>query len=97
MLWVVAITLFTPFIANTAGWLITELGRYPWTVYGLFTIEDSVSPNVSATSLVISNIVYFVLFSGLALTMVFDSGELGYGHENNQMEGTLHRSRRRSI
>ena len=66
-----AITLFTPFIANTAGWLITELGRYPWTVYGLFTIEDSVSPNVSVTSLLISNIVYFLLFSGLGGTMVY--------------------------
>jgi len=67
------------------------LGRYPWTVYGLFTIEDSVSPNVSATSLVISNIVYFVLFSGLALTMVYlIRQELGHGPENNQMEGTLH-------
>ena len=77
MLWVVAITLFTPFIANTAGWLITELGRYPWTVYGLFTIEDSVSPNVSATSLVVSNIVYFVLFSGLALNNgLFDSARV---------------------
>lgn len=71
LLWLVAITLFTPFIANTAGWLITELGRYPWTVYGLFTIEDSVSPNVSVTSLLISNIVYFLLFSGLGGTMVY--------------------------
>ncbi len=57
--------------ANTAGWLVTELGRYPWTVYGLFTIEDSVSPNVSVTSLLISNIIYFLLFSGLAVTMIY--------------------------
>ncbi|WP_195971944.1 cytochrome ubiquinol oxidase subunit I [Enterococcus gallinarum] len=71
LLRIVAFTLFTPFIANTAGWLITELGRYPWTVYGLFTIEESVSPNVSATSLLISNTVYFLLFSGLGGTMVY--------------------------
>lgn len=70
MLWIVALTTFTPFIANTAGWLITELGRYPWTVYGLFTIEESVSPNVSTTSLLISNIVYFLLFATLAVTMI---------------------------
>jgi cytochrome d ubiquinol oxidase subunit I len=50
---------------------VTELGRYPWTVYGLFTIEDSVSPNVSVTSLLISNIIYFLLFSGLAVTMIY--------------------------
>ncbi|KAF1304126.1 cytochrome ubiquinol oxidase subunit I [Enterococcus saccharolyticus] len=71
MLWIVALTTFTPFLANTAGWLVTELGRYPWTAYGLFTIEQSVSPNVSATSLMISNIVYFVLFAGVGSVMAY--------------------------
>lgn len=71
MLWVMALTTFTPFIANTCGWLVTELGRYPWTVYGLFKIEDSVSPNVSVSSLLFSNIVYFLLFGGLAVVMVY--------------------------
>lgn len=70
-LYVVAFCTFVPFMANTAGWLITELGRYPWTVYGVFTIADSVSPNVSATSLLISNIVYFLLFSGLGGVMIY--------------------------
>ncbi|WGN90564.1 cytochrome ubiquinol oxidase subunit I [Ligilactobacillus faecis] len=70
MLWVLALTTFTPFIANTAGWFITEFGRYPWTVYGLFTIQQSISSNVSATSLLISNIVYFVLFTTLAIVMI---------------------------
>ena len=41
--WIVALCTFAPFLANTTGWLVTELGRYPWTVYGLFTIEQSVS------------------------------------------------------
>ena len=68
--WVLAITTFFPFIANTAGWLIAELGRYPFTVYGMFTIADSVSPDVSATSLLISNIVYFCLFATLAVVMI---------------------------
>ncbi len=71
MLRIVALCTFVPFLANTAGWLITELGRYPWTVYGLFTIEDSISPNVSATSLLISNVVYFLLFAGLAVVMIY--------------------------
>lgn len=71
MLWIVGLSTFVPFLANTAGWLIAELGRYPWTVYGLFTIEDSVSPNVSVTSLLISNTIYFLLFASLAVTMVY--------------------------
>ncbi|MCS6716247.1 cytochrome ubiquinol oxidase subunit I, partial [Proteus terrae] len=27
-------SMFLPFLAITSGWLVTELGRYPWTVYG---------------------------------------------------------------
>ena len=71
MLWVVGLCTVAPFLANTTGWLITELGRYPWTVYGLFTIEQSVSPNVSVTSLLISNIIYFLLFAGLGSVMIY--------------------------
>ncbi|KRL02471.1 cytochrome ubiquinol oxidase subunit I [Liquorilactobacillus capillatus] len=70
MLWILGLCTFIPFVANTAGWLVTELGRYPWTVYGVFTIKQSVSPNVSVTSLLISNTIYFLLFSGLAITMI---------------------------
>ena len=71
LLWIFGFMTFSPFLANTSGWLITELGRYPWTVYGLFKIEDSVSPNVSVTSLLISNSIYFLLFAGLGSVMVY--------------------------
>lgn len=71
MLWVVALMTFTPFCVNTAGWVITEMGRYPWTVYGVYKIKDSVSPNVSVGSLLFSNIVYFLLFAGLGSVMVY--------------------------
>lgn len=95
MLWIMGLCTFAPFLANTAGWLVTELGRYPWTVYGLFTIKDSVSPNVSATSLLISNIVYFLLFSGLAITMIYlVKRELNKGPE---IEGTIDPDRDPSI
>lgn len=69
-LWVLGILTFSPFLVNTAGWLITELGRQPWTVYGLFTTAQSVSPNVSVASLLTSNIVYFCLFTFLAIVMI---------------------------
>ncbi|PZO95741.1 cytochrome ubiquinol oxidase subunit I [Streptococcus halichoeri] len=70
LLGIVALTTFAPFLANTFGWIITEQGRYPWTVYGLFKIKDSVSPNVSVASLLVSNTVYFLLFTGLGAMMV---------------------------
>ncbi|MDR2465406.1 MAG: cytochrome ubiquinol oxidase subunit I [Streptococcaceae bacterium] len=70
-LYVTGLTMFVPFIANSAGWLITELGRQPWTVYGLIKTKDSVSPNVSVASLLVSNIIYFLLFSVLGIVMVY--------------------------
>lgn len=70
LLGIIGLTTFIPFIANTSGWLITELGRFPWTVYGLFTIADSISPTVSAGELLASNIIYFVLFTFMGLVLV---------------------------
>src|SRR2546423_5594931 len=35
MLWILLLATPFPFIANTAGWFTTELGRQPWIVYGL--------------------------------------------------------------
>jgi cytochrome d ubiquinol oxidase subunit I len=36
-----------PFLANFAGWILTEAGRQPWVVYGLLKTEDAVSSTVS--------------------------------------------------
>lgn len=70
-LYVLGITTFLPFIANTCGWFITELGRFPWTVYGLFTIADSVSPSTTVGELWFSNIVYFLIFAFLGGVMIY--------------------------
>lgn len=71
LLWIIGLCTFLPFAANTGGWLVTELGRYPWVVYGFLTIADAVSPNVSAGSMLFSNIGYFVIFTILGSVMVF--------------------------
>jgi cytochrome d ubiquinol oxidase subunit I len=60
------------FVAVLAGWITTEVGRQPWTVYGLLRTADSVSPSLSgrdvAVSLIGYAIVYLVMFpSGIAL------------------------------
>jgi cytochrome d ubiquinol oxidase subunit I len=67
-------TLASPlgFIAVTAGWATTEVGRQPWTVYGLLRTRDSVSPSLTGLDVTISligySVVYLVMFSaGFAL------------------------------
>lgn len=59
-----------PFIANTAGWIMTEIGRQPWTVMGLFTTAQSVSPNVTATDLWISIIAFLGAYTILAVVLI---------------------------
>ena len=53
------------FVAVIAGWVTTEVGRQPYTVYGLLRTADSVSPLAApavAASLVAFVIVYFAVF-----------------------------------
>lgn len=53
------------FVAVLAGWITTEVGRQPWTVYGHLTTAQSVSPIDAAAvgaSLVAFVVVYFALF-----------------------------------
>ncbi|MBY4602913.1 MULTISPECIES: cytochrome ubiquinol oxidase subunit I [Bacillus] len=60
-----------PFIANSAGWIMTEIGRQPWTVMGLMTTAQSVSPNVTAGSLLFSIIAFGVMYMILGALLVF--------------------------
>ena len=61
-LWVATWATVTPFLMNTAGWMLTEIGRQPWIVQGLMRTEDGVSPSVGSTSIWISLIVLIVLY-----------------------------------
>ena len=59
-----------PFLMNTAGWLLTENGRQPWIVQGLQLTKNGVSPSVSTAEVVISIIVFFLLYAALAVVDV---------------------------
>jgi cytochrome d ubiquinol oxidase subunit I len=56
----------TGYVAVIAGWVTTEVGRQPWTVYGLLRTADSLSPIAApavASSLAAFAIVYFIVFA----------------------------------
>lgn len=54
-----------PYVANATGWILTEVSRTPWIVFGLLKLDQAISPTVSAgyvlTSLMIFTLVYSVL------------------------------------
>ncbi len=39
---------FLPLAANSAGWLLREMGRQPWSVQGFLLTQNAVSPNTGA-------------------------------------------------
>jgi cytochrome d ubiquinol oxidase subunit I len=63
--WVIAL----PYIANSSGWVLTEMGRQPWIVQGLLKVEDAVSPNLTVLDLWISLIGYTLVYGALAAVM----------------------------
>jgi cytochrome d ubiquinol oxidase subunit I len=54
-----------PYIANSAGWIMTEMGRQPWIVFGLLRTEDAASPNVSAGMVALSLVIFVVIYGVL--------------------------------
>ncbi len=59
---------FLPYIANTAGWILTETGRQPWIVHGLLKTADGVSPQ--SAGMVLTSLIGYVLL--YAILMVAD-------------------------
>ncbi len=55
-----------PYLANTFGWILTEMGRQPWVVYGILKTQDAVSPNLTP-GMVLASLVAFTLVYGLLM------------------------------
>ena len=51
----------------SVGWTFTEMGRQPWLVFGLLRTQDGVSPGVTGVEILISLIVFTVLYGILAV------------------------------
>jgi cytochrome d ubiquinol oxidase subunit I len=58
-----------PYLANTAGWLLTENARQPWIVTHLMKTEDAISPTLTTTDVIISLVGFIAAYT---LLMVFD-------------------------
>jgi cytochrome d ubiquinol oxidase subunit I len=67
LIWAMAL----PYIANTAGWLFTEMGRQPWIVFGLQRTADAVSPTVSAGEMLVSLVAFTLLYGVLMAATVY--------------------------
>jgi cytochrome d ubiquinol oxidase subunit I len=66
MLWSIPL----PYIALQAGWLVTEVGRQPWIVYGVMKTKDAVSP-IATSQVGISFVAFIVVYSILGIVAFY--------------------------
>jgi len=67
LLWAAFLSFPLPFVATLTGWFTAEVGRQPWTVYGVMRTADALTPNLSAaqalSSLAFFGAIYVTIFS----------------------------------
>ena len=71
MLWILMLAFPLPYIANTVGWMTTELGRQPWLVYGLYRTSQGSSPTVHAGTVLFTLIGFCGLYLVLGILFLF--------------------------
>ncbi|MEV1240846.1 cytochrome ubiquinol oxidase subunit I [Nonomuraea sp. NPDC050022] len=64
---IMVLALPLPFLAMISGWLLSEIGRQPWTVTGELLTAASVSPGVSLAEVATSLTIFTLLYGGLAV------------------------------
>ncbi|GAA2634386.1 cytochrome ubiquinol oxidase subunit I [Paractinoplanes durhamensis] len=70
-LWLAGIfAIGAPLAANSFGWIFTEMGRQPWSVFGVLKTADGVSPSVGAGTVATSFIGLTLLYGVLAVIEV---------------------------
>lgn len=65
------LAMLLPYIATASGWIMTEIGRAPWIVFGLMKIDQGISPNVSAVEVLISLIGFALVYSILMVINIY--------------------------
>jgi cytochrome d ubiquinol oxidase subunit I len=83
ILWGILFLTPFPYIANTTGWYIAELGRQPWLVYGLLETKDGISPTVSSGNTLFSLLGFVGLYLLLGLLFLLLFGRAVYIGPNN--------------
>ena len=71
MLRLLVASVFFPQIANQAGWVTAEMGRYPWIVQGLLRISEGLSKAVVAEQVLGSIILFGIVYTFLFVLFIY--------------------------
>jgi cytochrome d ubiquinol oxidase subunit I len=70
-LWMIMLAMPFPYIANTAGWMTTELGRQPWLIYNLMRTSEGISSRVSAGNTLFTLIGFMGMYTVLSILFLY--------------------------
>jgi cytochrome d ubiquinol oxidase subunit I len=62
LLWATFLSFPLPFIATLTGWFTAEVGRQPWSVYGILRTADAVTPTLTVEAVTVSLIIFAVVY-----------------------------------
>src|SRR5437867_325689 len=71
VLWLLMLCAPFPYIATTAGWMTTEIGRQPWLVYGVLRTAEGASPLVHAGNALFTLLGFLGMYLLLGLLFLF--------------------------
>jgi cytochrome bd ubiquinol oxidase subunit I len=63
MLWATFLSFPLPFIAILTGWFTAEVGRQPWTIYGVLRTADAVTPFLTVRTAAVSLVVFCTVYA----------------------------------
>jgi cytochrome d ubiquinol oxidase subunit I len=63
LLWLIFLSFPLPFIAILTGWFTAEVGRQPWTIYGVLRTADAMTPFLTAREATISLVVFCAVYA----------------------------------
>jgi cytochrome bd ubiquinol oxidase subunit I len=71
VLWALLLLMPFPYVANEAGWMVTEVGRQPWIIYGLMRTAEGTSPTVVAGETIFTLIGFIGMYFMLGLLFLY--------------------------
>ena len=65
--WAIAL----PYISNSFGWILAEIGRMPWIVYGLMKVNDGLSFTVPPFQMLLTLLGFTLVYAGLIVATIY--------------------------
>jgi cytochrome bd ubiquinol oxidase subunit I len=60
-----------PFVAVIAGWFVTEVGRQPWIIQGMMTVQEGLTPSLAGWMALVTLIGYIAVYAVVFLSGLY--------------------------